>query len=490
MILRNPRNETIPAATTKTRSPTRRPQIAAIIAAAAILATTTGCTWTSQRPVGAARGVFNLQPSAGPVGEPAFERAMDRVTGTSASTGNRVTLLQNGDENFPAMLEAIRGAQYRISMQTYIVDKDEVAAEFYAALIDAAARGVEVRFIGDAIGFRRGRVAEFAELEAGGVRTRIANPMLASWTILRLNNRDHRKILVTDGTVAFMGGLNVSADQSGDGVTGWRDTGLRVEGPAAADAERVFARSWAQAGRGYFGRDWPIVGTRGLKTVLDAPFVAIGQAAGFRDDFDPDRELLAARSDPEALTWNTEAGSAEVRVVWTDPVEASSPVYEAILLAIDGATESVEISTAYFAPPRALRKAITAAARRGVRVRLLLPGITDVALARPVSQRYYGTLLEAGVEIREWPHFILHSKTMVVDGRWSLVGSANLDSRSFSLSYEASFAVMSAGLGRAMEEAFEADWERSIPVTREEWTGRAAGLRLRDLFLATVAGQY
>ena len=451
-----------------------------------------GCAWISPRPRGVWRGIAGVSRRPGvAVGSAAFEAELDCFTASVARPGNRASLLQNGDEVFPAMLAAIRGARCRISMTTYIVERDEVADEFFDALADAAARGVEVRFAADAVGFRRGRIARLDDLSARGVRTRIFNPLLASWTVLRFNNRDHRKILVVDGGVAFVGGVNLSAEQRGDGVTGWRDTAVRVEGSAARDVEMIFARSWRQAGRGYWGMDWPWWGARGIKRAMDAPFRALSAAAGWRDDFVPpgvpeEDSAIPPEMPPDVF------GGAEVaaRALWTDPAETSSPIYEALLLALARAEETAELTTAYFAPPRALRRALIDAAGRGVRVRLLLPGVTDVPLSRTVAEAYYRELLAAGVEIREWPHPIWHAKTAVVDGRWSLVGSANWDARSFALSHEASLAMTGETFGRQMRLAFERDWERSTPMDPETWARRGAGRRIRGMLLRPVAGQF
>jgi cardiolipin synthase len=445
--------------------PARRARLPVL---ALLLAGLCGCTWFSPRPRNIFRTVFRVSPSASRPGAADFRAVMDKVTATAATSSNRVRLLTNGEEAFPAMLAAIEAARERISCEIYIIRLDAVGRRFRRALTAAARRGVTVRFLYDAIGSRGVEPQDFAELRAAGGEVRAFNP-LHGWTVLRLNNRNHRKILVVDGRLAVMGGLNFAEEYDGDGVDGWRDTALLVEGPAALAAERIFARSWLQGGTGFLGRDLPVVGLSPVKRTLEAPFARLfGAEAPLR---------VAGRVPPERT------GTARVRAVWSAPDRTASTILDMYVLAINSARRRVWITNGYFVPPILLSRALVGAARRGVDVRLLLQGPTDEPTVRAASLRHYGRLLEEGVRIWEWPHPILHAKTMVVDDVWATVGSANLDGRALYLNYEANFAVESAALAAALARQFSADLAAAREVTLADWARRPPGQRAKEVLL-------
>lgn len=443
-------------------------------ALAALLLVLNGCTVFSPRPQNVLRTVLHTAPRAESVQSQRFLRTMDRVTDTTATEGNRVHLLTNGEETFPAMLAAIDGAKRCISLDMYKIRMDRVGRRFLAALTRAAQRGVQVRFLYDAYGSRFIASGDFAPLVDAGGEVRVFNPVV--WlTFLRVNNRNHHKVLVVDGRIAFLGGLNLAEEYDGGGQTGWRDTAVMIEGPAARDAERIFDQSWLQGGRGLIGKDLPVVGINPLKRAIDSPLTW----------------LLNGKS---AACWVEDhaavGGAAQVRIVPSTPDSLNSTIVDQYLLAINSARESIDITCAYFVPPLVLRRALVNAARRGVRVRLILPGPTDVPLVRAVSVGYYGRLLKHGVEIYEWVPSILHAKTMVVDGIWSTIGSANLDGRALFLSYEVNATVMDRALAAALEGQFAEDLRHCRRVTLAQWRRRPLTERLMAILLIPFVGQF
>ena len=469
--------------------PNRFRGVLALLLGAGLIVLAAGCTLVPTRGQQVWRSLVRYDYPSEPVGSPAFEEALDRYTGSALHHGASALLLQNGDQTYPVMLALIESATERISFETYIVDNDPTTDRFYAALKAAAARSVEVRVIIDAAGFQRSLIANADELVAAGVQARVFNPYFMSWTLMRGNNRDHRKILVADGRYAILGGINISHDQEGDGVSGWRDTSLLVTGGAVADAEQVFAESWEQAGRGILGKNLPLMALNPLKKAVDSLFMGIRDMVGEQSHFTPPpyRESTVVPQ-PDLPPMHT--GSASVRVVASAPDRYNSPTYDLAILAIRGAREKVDAAFAYFVPPFAVRRALLDAAKRGVEVRLLLPGVTDVRFVREIGMRFYGELLRAGVKIYEWPHVILHAKTMAVDGRWLMVGSANMDGRSYFLNYEACLAVTDASLAGVAHTQFEDDLRLSKEMTLDDWLKRGTKQKLIEAFLMPLAGQY
>lgn len=439
-----------------------------------VFASAHGCTFLSTRPKNVLRTVLHTAPRADSVESQKFSRIMDRVTGTTTAEENRVQLLTNGEEAFPAMLAAIEGAQRCISLEMYKIRMDRVGTSFVKALARAAQRGVKVRFLYDAYGSRSVTYSDFAELIDAGVEVSVFNPVM--WvTFLRVNNRDHRKILVVDGRIAFLGGLNLAEEYDGNGLSGWRDTALMIEGPAARDAEGVFNESWLQGGWGLFGKDLPVVGINPFKRAIDSPLVWL---------LDLEGEPCLSEHNPSA------GGTALVRIVPSNPAFLSSTIVDKYLLTINSARKSIAITCAYFLPPLVLRRALVDAAKRGVRVRLILQGSSDTPLVRTMSLGYYGSLLKHGVEIYEWDKSILHAKTMVVDGVWSTIGSANLNNRALFLSYEVNAEVSDRLLAAAMEEQFERDLKHCRQVMLKEWRKRPLSQKIVEILLAPFAGQF
>lgn len=346
---------------------------------------------------------------------------------------HRVALLRDGEQAFPAMLEAIHGARSTICLETYILRSDRTGERFAEALIERASAGVEVNVIYDAWGSRVSG-AYLRRLHEGGVRTLAYHPIAFDGRIGRMLNRlvrrDHRKMLVVDKRVGFTGGLNVADDYASvaDGGGGWRDTHIRLEGPAVFELLSYFLSVWRKQGGA------PIDGPR---------YTHEGR-----------------RPDPK------------VRVLGNGPRRDRKFIRDAYLSAIDRAKRRILITNAYFIPTARMMKALKNAAKRGVAVELLLAGTTDLPAARFAGHTYYAALLQAGVRIFEWYGRVLHSKTAVVDGKWGTVGSTNLDTLSFRTNLEINTVFEDEGLAWVMERMFDEDLEQCVEVHLEEWRRR------------------
>ena len=374
------------------------------------------------------------------------------VTGAPLVTGNSVRLLENGPDTYRAMFEVIQAARDHINMETYILDDDEVGRRFADVLIEKQQQGVQVNVIHDSVG-TLGTPAEFFErLRASGIRTLEYNPVnpasaTPGWN---LNQRDHRKLLVVDGRTAFLGGINISSVYSAgsfrahpktrpSGEQRWRDTDLQIDGPVVAEFQKLFVETWqGQGGEPMVPRDYyPVLESRGHEVVR-----AIGSA----------------------------------------PDEPFSLIYVTLLSAIASAETDVLITNAYFVPDPQLLAALKAAAARGVDVRLVLPGKTDSPLVFHAGRSYYDELLEHGVQLFERRDALLHSKTAVIDGVWSTVGSTNLDWRSFLHNRELNAVVLGTEFGDRMRAAFERDIRQSDQVTLEQWRRRPVLVRTKEAF--------
>ncbi|HSN33324.1 MAG TPA: cardiolipin synthase [Ideonella sp.] len=372
---------------------------------------------------------------------------------TPLVTGNKVELLHDGPATYDAMFAAIARAKDHINLETYIVEDDAVGRRFADALIERQRDGVQVNLIYDGVGSLRTPRAFFDRLRASGIRLlqyNPVNPLLArvGWDV---DERDHRKLLVVDGRVAFLGGINISDVYSSGSSTGggsdgapadslpWRDTDLRIEGPVVADFQRLFLDTWAsQKGPPLPPRDY-------------FPHVA-------------------------------PVGRSVVRAIGGSPDEPYSQIYATLISAIASAETEVLLTNAYFAPDAQLLEALKGAVARGVDVKLLLPSTTDSSLVFWAGRSYYGELLEAGVKVYERHGALLHSKTALIDGVWSTVGSTNLDWRSFVHNREVNAVVLGDEFGRRMRAMFDADLADSAPVTLAQWQRRPLGMRLKEWF--------
>ncbi len=344
------------------------------------------------------------------------EQALSRTAGAPLVSGNQVRLLKDAAENYPAWLDAIASARHGIFFENYIIANDAVGQRFAAALAERARAGVQVRVMYDWVGgLGLGSHTVLAPVTAAGGEVRPFNSPLPGRP-LGWMQRDHRKMMAVDGRVGYVSGLCVSSRWEGDparNVVPWRDTGIEISGPAVADMERAFAQVWATAG---------------------APL--------------PDSALTP----PAAMT---RCGDITLRVLANQPSSANLYRLDQLIAAM--ATRTLWLTDAYYVGIAPYVQALRAAARDGVDVRLLVPGVSNLLAVSTLSRAGYRTLLDAGIRVFEWNGPMLHAKTAVADGRWARVGSTNLNIASWIGNYELDVAIEDAGFAAQMAAAYEAD---------------------------------
>jgi cardiolipin synthase A/B len=356
------------------------------------------------------------------------------TTGWPWRAGNTFRLLDGGGQFFPGMLAAIDAATESVLLEMYLVRSGVVATRFIAALVAAVRRGAQVCVVLDAFGAQGLTGADRRLLLAAGVELRLFNPLRLRKRLANLL-RDHRKLLLTDGRTAFVGGAGLTDEFAGGPRGPWREVMVQIEGPVIADWHRAFARTWRRCG---------------------PPLTVIAPAAGAAG-----------------------AGSAAGRLSLSE-ARQRSVLANGVLRRIDGATRRAWIMSAYFVPSRRFRKALRRAARGGVDVRLLVPGArTDHPWVRQASRRFYGRMLRSGVRIFEYQPHMLHAKVILCDD-WASVGSSNLDRWSFRWNLEANQEVADAGFADTVRALFERDLLVSRPITRHYWRQRAWLDRLRE----------
>jgi len=362
-----------------------------------------------------------------------IDQAFTRASGAPLVPDNRLRLLKDAPANFTAWLDAIRGARRTIYFENYIIEDDHVGIAFAEALAERARAGVCVRLIRDWLGcFNTASRGFWRRLADAGVQLRVYNP--PRWDRpLGWLQRDHRKVVSVDGEVAFVGGLCISQRWLGEpekGNAAWRDTGVELSGPAVSYIERAFAQVWAATGP-------PL----------------------------PPEELAA----PEAIA---PAGHTAVRVIADAP--ASAGFFRLEQLIAVAARRTLWLTDAYFVGMASHVEALRAAAKDGVDVRLLLPNASDIPAIVPISRAGYRSLLEAGVRVFEWNGTMLHAKTAVADGRWSRVGSSNLNWQSFMANYELDIEVEDETFAAAMEAMYLEDLQNATEIVL---TGRRQRVR-------------
>ena len=391
------------------------------------------------------RTVYQYEPTYG-VDSPDFRRSLD-VLGTELVSSNRATLLKNGDETFAALLAAFREARSSINVELYIFNDGKVGTEFARVLAERARQGVEVRLLVDGFGSRLGGLEE--EMEAAGARVEIYKP-LRIYSLDRMGNRTHRRIVTVDGHIGFCGGFAVDDRWQGDArnPTEWRDTNIRVEGPVVAQLQHVFLQDW--------------VHTTG--EVLHGP--------GQFPPIEPAGEILAqavasARSDQSSM---------------------SKLQY---YMGIQAARKTIWIENAYFVPDRQIRQGLVAAAARGVDVRVIVPGkYIDSPNVRLASRFHYGELLDGGVRIYEYLPTMMHNKVMVVDGIWTSIGSINFVNRSMTKNGEANVSIYDRGFAAEVERMIEQDLTHCEVFTKEKWNKRGLLARFGEVFFWLFSENY
>lgn len=369
------------------------------------------------------------------------------LTSNDLVAGNRVTLLENGPAIYGAMFNAVSHARRNINVETYILSDDGLGREFANLLIRKRSEGVAVNVIYDALGSRDTPRSFFDLMAKAGIRLTAFNPLGIN-TLGTVNNRDHRKLLIVDGRTVFVGGMNLRAffvrPLNGDSVDEsrqlpWRETDVEIQGPVVATFQKFFFAHW--------------------KSQRSSPPV-------------PSEYFPALRP----------VGNYVVRAIASRANQPVALIYVTLLSAINSAEKSIYITDAYFSPNRRFLNALTTAAKRGVDVEMILPSKTDAKLVLEAGRSNYARLLDAGVKIYERQDYVLHAKTMVIDGVWSTVGSTNLDWRSFLHNDEVNAVVLGRGFGRKMEAMFAADRRGSNRITKRTWDRRSLWERMREGF--------
>ncbi|QJD69499.1 cardiolipin synthase B [Xanthomonas campestris pv. badrii] len=373
------------------------------------------------------------------VADPQFKREMSVLLGPAILPGNRIDVLNNGHEIFPAMLAAIRSAQRTITFETYIYWSGEIGREFSDALSERARAGVAVRVTIDWGGSLKMDHALVDTMTEAGVEVHRYRP-LAWYNLHRVNNRTHRKLLVIDGRIGFTGGVGVADQWMGDAQDPehWRDTHYRIEGPVVAQVQTAFNDNWIK--------------TTG-RVVNGAQYYPALEAAG-----DSDAQLFVA-----------------------SPAGGSESMHLMYLVAIAAACNTIDLAAAYFVPDALITRSLLEARSRGVSIRVLLPGKhIDAVSVRLASKASWEPLLQAGIEIHEYQPTMLHTKLLIIDGLLVSVGSTNFDIRSFRLNDEASLNIYDTTLAARMTEVFERDLQRAEQYTLERWRARPLRQKLGE----------
>jgi cardiolipin synthase A/B len=386
----------------------------------------------------------------------AFEQAL---TGSPLIVGNKVTLLENGADTYRAMFNAIEGAENNINLESFEFMDDPIGQEFADALIARQRAGIQVNVIYDSFGSWGTPEAFFQRMRDHGIRVLQFDPLSPAarrfhWATA---HRDHRKLMIVDGRTAILGGINLSDVYSSSpssesakresykpaaDLGSWRDTDIEIAGPAVAECQKLFIEHW--------------ISQRG-------------------------RPLSPRRYFPPL----SEQGNDIVRIIGFAPGELSL-IYVTLISAINNAETNVYITDAYFAPDARMLDAMESAARRGVDVKLLVPGANTSSLVEAAGRSHYSNLLNAGVKVYEWRGNMLHAKTATVDHVWSTVGSSNLDWWSIVRNDEVNATILSAGFGQEMDGMFGRDLENATEMDPEQWKSRSIFERIYESFARMI----
>jgi cardiolipin synthase A/B len=388
-------------------------------------------------------GILELQTSV-----------MKELSALPLVEGNKATLLVDGPATYAAMEKAIESARDHINFETFIFADDEEGRRFADLLLRKQAEGVQVNLIYDSVGCANTPAAFFKRFRAGGIQTLEVNPVEAGhWSAASEGlSRDHRKILIVDGKVAFTGGVNISGEYSTSSFglyrekgkkMPWRDTDVKIEGPVVAEFQKLFLEMWKR-------QEGPSLAQRNYFPALNA------------------------------------IGHDLVRVVGSEPGEKNRLTYLMYVSAIAFASKSVHLTSAYFAPDEQTRKAFQNVARRGVDVKLILPSTSDISLVFYAGRSYYEDLLESGVKVYERRDAMLHAKTAVIDDVWSTIGSTNMDLWSFLRDYEVNAIILGPDFAAQMEALFSKDLQASNEIVPEKWKRRSLCERLKESFARLI----
>ncbi len=374
---------------------------------------------------------------------------VESISESPLAAGNKVTLLIDGPATYAAMFKAIQNAKDHINLETFIFEDDEMGRRFADLLLQKQSEGVQVNLIYDSLGCLRTPAAFFQRLRDGGISALEYNPINPAkarekWL---LTNRDHRKILVADGKVAFTGGVNISQVYSSSGLSGerrernikeaWRDTHVQIEGPAVAELQKLFLDTWTSQK---------------------------GPEPPKRDYFPPLKR----------------EGSDLVEVVGSTPGQENRITYIMYVSGFIYAQNFIHLTNSYFVPDKQTLKALTNAARRGVDVKIILPGASDELTVLYAGRSHYAHLLKNGVKLYEHRDAMVHAKTAVIDGIWSTIGSTNMDLWSFLRNDEVNAIVLGTDFATEMEAMFAKDIAESNQIDLEQWKKRPLGERMKE----------
>ena len=383
------------------------------------------------------------------IDEPAFRTSLEAFAGATIVGDNRVDILLNGEQTFPALLDTIRSARNTITFEAYIFHEGKIADDIVGALVERCHAGVRVAMLLDAHGSKGLPQRYIGDLETAGCEIVPDFRPLRIWNLERTNKRNHRRIVVVDGRVGFTGGFGVDDTWNGDGRTAgrWRETNVRLEGPIVQSLQEAFVEHWREATGALLGG----------KEYFPYPPVEI-------------------KDEP-----------VQAQVVRSSPLQGNDAMYRVFLQAVSSARHSIMISTPYLLPGEQLTSALLEATQRGVRVRVLIPSVENgsgVEFVTQASQRdAFGPLLDGGVQLHEYAPALLHTKMMIIDGVWATVGSTNLDNRSMAMNDELNVMFYDQSIAKRLEEIFVEDVAHSNKLTREqlenrEWLHQALGVLL------------
>ena len=382
------------------------------------------------------------------VSDPQFMRAMGNLLGPGIVGGNKVEELLNGDQIFPSMLDAIKGAKRTITFETYIYWSGDIGKAFADALAERARAGVKVHVLVDWVGSAKMADDLLDGMRAAGV-TLLKFHKPHWYTLAKLNNRTHRKLLVVDGAVGFTGGVGIAPKWTGNAQDAdhWRDSHFRVEGPVVAQIQSTFLDNWMKA--------------TGAVLHGDAYF-------------------------PELKP----AGASNAQMFSSSPSNGSEHMELMYQMVMTAAEKSIDLSMAYFVPDESSRKILIQAMQRSVKVRIITPGkITDTQTVRAASRKTWGPLLKAGAEIHEFQPTMYHCKVMIIDGLLVSVGSTNFDNRSFSLNDEANLNVYDPNFAARQTRVFEDDLKQARPISHAQWEARPFKEKVLEMLSSLLNSQ-
>ena len=385
--------------------------------------------------------------------DPSFIPTVEAFVTASVASGNTIHLLLNGDQIFPAQLDAIRSARTTITYAQYYYEDSPIAREIVEAFADRCRAGVRAHILLDGFGTLTMPAEAREAMKSAGCEVATFRPLsplllLSPFGFGKDNRRNHRRILVIDGRVGFTGGSGLGPKWMGNGRTKgqWRETDVRLEGPGVEFLQGAFAETWLEA---------------------------TGNVLGGESYF----PQLSPR------------GQVAAQVIRSSPAGGSFAMYTMFLLVMSSARRSIYITNPYFVPDDRMMRALTEASKRGVRVVLLLPGAIDNNLVRQASRSKFGELFGAGIEIHEYEAGLLHAKTMIVDGIWATIGSTNLDNRSFALNEELNVVVYDKEVSNRLEGVFADDLAHSRKIHPRRWRARGLVDRLLELLSLPIRDQ-